>query len=237
VNATKKLKTKIVATPQYYGYKQRAAKWQFIHWKLPAIGMPFWWRRNRTRRFTSAIALDDVNRLNRTWKVDVLVGMGQSTILSLPQKATDDDADAVQTLATLARMATIYLTEIGKAKPELLRPLAQGVREWPVVKQKNTQLSESENDLFQKIQLGKSDFVNFNKRPQWSLDAAGKIAYSLLWYSIMLVLVLQQIQKDFTEDSARPQRNYLRILTKQMLKHCGSLLKMFFFHRIQHPLR
>jgi len=181
VNAIKTTKVKAVATTQY-GYNDLATRWEIIPWHLPAVGMPFWWKRETPKRFTSSKKNRGEDRPNKAWMADDLAEMGRSTILSLAKKARDGDANAAQLLASLARMATIYLTNVCKTNPKLVRPLARCVREWPVVKKKNTPQSDDEFFLFGAIQLGEPDFIHFKSRTQWSLDAAGKIAYSLLWY-------------------------------------------------------
>lgn len=123
------------------------------------------------------------NRPNDTWKpVDIWIE-GDAILSLLAQKAKDGNADAAQELARLASTATVLLSQVCKAKPELLRPLARMKRQWPVIKKKNAELSDEEKDLFNAIQLGADDFIELDAQTaKWRFDDAGIIAYSLLDY-------------------------------------------------------
>ena len=84
-------------------------------------------------------------------------------------------------LARLAKRATELLNEVCVAKPQLVRPLARRVRDWPVIKRKIGKLSDGEKLLFRSIQLSGDDFVeNDAQAARWQFDAAGMIAYSLI---------------------------------------------------------
>ncbi len=86
-------------------------------------------------------------------------------------------------LARIAWTATVKLTEICQAKPELVREVARANRAWPVMKKKNAKLSDDEKELFAKIQLGADDFIELDPQTaRWKLDDSGIIAYELLRY-------------------------------------------------------
>jgi hypothetical protein len=113
----------------------------------------------------------------------MLYGSGATIIGVLAARSVKRDAESAQRLALLAREATQMLTAICEAKPELVQPLAQRGREWPVIKEKGSALSANEQRLFDGIQLGQADFMELGgKSAKWIWDDAAKIAYSLLVY-------------------------------------------------------
>jgi len=125
----------------------------------------------------------DQNYPNDTWETDRLHDWADHAISLIAQKAINGNADAAQKLAIFARKATMFLSDICDADPDLVRPLARIGREWPVIKEKRSKLSEDEVKLFKAIQLGADDFIeNDAQTAKWQFDAAAKIAYSLIIY-------------------------------------------------------
>ena len=115
------------------------------------------------------------------WTADELDRAANPVITLLALKAVKGDSEAAQLLARLAKRATEFLNEVSGAKPELVRPLARRVRDWPVIKRKISKLSGEEKQLFRSIQLSGDDFVeNDAQAAKWQLDEAGRIAYSLI---------------------------------------------------------
>lgn len=141
------------------------------------------WERAKEPRYGYSKEFCGANRPNETWKPVDLQMWSEASIQILAQKAQARDSDAALELARLALEATRQLTKIGKAKPELLRPLARHFRAWPVIKKKNAKLSEDEKQLFAEIQLGADDFLELDAQSaKWKMDDAGIIAYNLLVY-------------------------------------------------------
>jgi hypothetical protein len=115
------------------------------------------------------------------WATDELNRSADLIITLLAIKAKNGDAEAAQLLARLAKKTTEFLNEVCGAKPELVRPLARRVRDWPVIKRKVRNLSDDEKQLFRTIQLSADDFVeNDAQAARWRFDDAGRIAYSLI---------------------------------------------------------
>ena len=115
------------------------------------------------------------------WATTELSHAANSIITLLALKAQKTDAEAAQILARLAKRATEFLNEACVSKPELVRPLARRVRDWPVIKRKIGKLTNEEKQLFRSIQLSGDDFVeNDAQAAKWQFDDAGRIAYSLI---------------------------------------------------------
>jgi hypothetical protein len=156
------------------------------------------------------------NRPNETWKLFDLWLYAHHAIQILAQKAKDGSADAALKLAALAGEATELLTQVSKAKPELVQRLARIRRVWPVIKKKNAALSPDEKHLFTAIQLGEDDFIELDAQSaKWRMDDAGIIAYGLLTYVLdaradshlaiygeVGMLAKKRLVKDFNDASA-----------------------------------
>ena len=89
---------------------------------------------------------------------------------------------AASQLATLLRNSVIQLTELAKAKPELLRPIARKSWKWPVMKSRHPLLSDDHEDLLGCLNLGYDLPFHFDKSSHWRLDGFAKIALALLMY-------------------------------------------------------
>ena len=106
-------------------------------------------------------------------EVEYLVGL-------LQHRARLGDAVAAQQLAFLAAMSAATVTEIAKAKPELLRPMARKWHVWPVLKFAREVPSAREKEIFSAIQLGADSPIELDPATaKWKLDGAGELADSL----------------------------------------------------------
>ena len=168
-------------------------------------------RYNYSKKFCSE------NRPNETWEPMDLYVWGHTTIGILGQTAKDGNAAAAEELWRLAFQATGLLTQVCKTKPELLRSVARINRQWPVFRKKNSELTESEKDLFAAIQLGADDFIELHAQTaKWKLDDAGIIAHGLLNYirvsrgspphgfdnGVVSKFVKEKLPRDFDDESA-----------------------------------
>lgn len=96
--------------------------------------------------------------------------------------ANGGNATAAKQLAEILRGAVIQLTELAKAKSDLIKPIARKSWKWPVMKSRHPLLSDEHERFLGSINLGYDLPFYFDRLSGWRFDGWSQIAVALLMY-------------------------------------------------------
>lgn len=141
----------------------------------------------------TATQLDVGNSLNITSTLDAEATADQVRIAvlkyllklvthNLVRLAKSGNADAIFLLAATGIDLVRNLNKLARFMnhAKALRPFAHLCEVWPVLKSKNSNLSDNEQDFFGSLQIGKGLKRNFSRPARWALDSFA----SKLWEEI-----------------------------------------------------
>ena len=102
-------------------------------------------------------------------------------------KLTSAEASiAAEELANVIGNACCKMNELALKHPQIFTRFSRtGYWKWPVMKSTYPEFGDDEEALLRKLQLGKDLPLRLDRKAQWARridDAAGRIAWQLLWY-------------------------------------------------------
>jgi hypothetical protein len=101
----------------------------------------------------------------------------------IQSRALSGDKQAAEELEFLASWAIGTLEDIAEDNPSLLRPYARQQIGWPVSKTMRDRLTETEKELFQRIELGADALIEMDAATaKWKGDPPAGLAIILLYY-------------------------------------------------------
>ncbi|MHC1765921.1 MAG: hypothetical protein AB9869_16755 [Verrucomicrobiia bacterium] len=127
-------------------------------------------------------ALESVSALDAKNEVQLLACVAERALAALASKSRNGDGDALWHFASSAIMAAEGLSQITRANPKALVPVAQGHVRWPLMTSTHPFVSDKQS-LLREIKLGSSyPWLQLDKYSKWKKDTASAIAFELVKY-------------------------------------------------------
>ncbi|MBE7502632.1 MAG: hypothetical protein HS113_20565 [Verrucomicrobiales bacterium] len=121
-------------------------------------------------------ALADLDARGETFALGALA---RQALAALATKARAGDGQALYHFGAIAVETCEALSQFAAAKPAALKPLAQELLRWPLMRSRNPRNSDPEATL-DALDLGAATPVRADRFTKWKADAAGQIAADLL---------------------------------------------------------